>query len=131
MQGDYIIFDKLKSFRVNDVSIADLQSSHSRHPIFSLAESSNRPVAYTMPRESDPFFPAIGAAAEQVDRLPDTDAIPKESAEAAASKPGEEGSAGVEEDEEERPMHEVSSLCMVCGEQVRMDILLPECSCSS
>ena len=88
-----------------------------------------------MPRESDPFFPSIGTAAEQVDHLPETTDVSKGSnvstvesetpavgavagTGAAASGVGEVRAE--EEEEEERPLQEVSSLCMSCGGEVRL-----------
>ncbi|KAF8315358.1 hypothetical protein DL93DRAFT_2079095 [Clavulina sp. PMI_390] len=53
---------------------------------------------------SHEFFPSIGDAVEQTDRLPD------------------ENTAGdqTQVSEEDRPLQEVESLCMSCGEQVKI-----------
>lgn len=50
---------------------------------------------------SDPFFPSIGNAVEQTDRLGDD----------------QEGSDPAGQQDEERPLQEIDSLCMSCGEQ--------------
>ena len=57
-------------------------------------------------KTTDPFFPSIRDAAEKTDQLPEDD----------SDAQGESISKG---DEEERPLQEVESLCMSCGEQVR------------
>jgi zinc finger protein len=61
----------------------------------------------------DPFFPEIRTAAEKTDQLPDVDddAVKPEGAPAPA-------------EEEERPLQEVDSLCMTCGEQGSTRLLL-------
>ena len=59
----------------------------------------------------DPFFKSIGSLAEETDLLPDED---------------EDGQRRVEDGkkptlpdvDEERPIQEIESLCMHCGEQV-------------
>ncbi|KAL0569519.1 nucleolar zinc-finger protein [Marasmius crinis-equi] len=55
-----------------------------------------------MAEKKEELFPAIGALAEQADKLPENDAPTKEE---------------TKEDEEERPLQEIESLCMKCGEQ--------------
>jgi hypothetical protein len=61
-----------------------------------------------MPAKVDPFFPAIGDAAEKTDQLADVD-------DAAADTKGVGEVAAKDED---RPLEEIESLCMSCGEQV-------------
>ena len=53
--------------------------------------------------KSDEFFPKIGEVAERTDALEDKD-IPEQT----------KG-----DDDEDRPVEELESLCMTCGEQVR------------
>lgn len=55
----------------------------------------------------DPFFPPIRDAAEQTDQLSDDIKV----------SDSHDPSAG----QDDRPMQEVESLCMACGEQVRAD----------
>ena len=57
---------------------------------------------------ADPFFPEIRDAAERTDQLPEV-------GEDVAATQGAVDAAGEEED---RPVQEVESLCMSCGEQV-------------
>ena len=59
---------------------------------------------------ADPFFPEIRDAAEKTDQLPEVEE------DAAATK----GAANIAGDEEDRPVQEVESLCMSCGEQVSL-----------
>lgn len=58
---------------------------------------------------SDPFFKPIGALAQKTDDLPDK---PENAAQAATTEQNEE--------DDERPLQEIESLCMNCGEQVNM-----------
>lgn len=52
------------------------------------------------------LFPSIGSLAEQADQLPDDDAK-------------QDSTSGADDAEgEERPLQEIESLCMKCGEQV-------------
>jgi len=51
----------------------------------------------------DPFFPTIGKLAEKADAVPDGTAVESES-------------------KEDRPLEEIESLCMKCGEQVRCPV---------
>lgn len=48
----------------------------------------------------DPFFPTIGTLAEKADGVPDNIAVDTEA-------------------QENRPLEEIESLCMKCGEQAR------------
>jgi zinc finger protein len=52
--------------------------------------------------EPDNFFPKIGQVAEKTDALEDKD-FPEQTM----------------EEDEDRPVEEIESLCMSCGEQVR------------
>lgn len=63
-------------------------------------------------KPQDPFFKSIGSLAEDTDKLPDSD---EQGGEDVADVKAEEN----EEGDEERPLQEVESLCMRCGEQVR------------
>lgn len=56
------------------------------------------------PSSNAEFFPSIGSIANQ------TDLLPEEQEENVKNAEGE--------DNDDRPMQEVSSLCMSCGEQV-------------
>lgn len=52
-------------------------------------------------KSNDPFFPSIGNAVEQTDRLQD-----------------DQGGVDLaDQKDEERPLQEIDSLCMSCGEQ--------------
>lgn len=53
------------------------------------------------------FFPSIGSVANQTDLLPEEEENIRKDAEG--------------QDNDDRPMQEVDSLCMSCGEQVRMN----------
>ncbi|KAF8605869.1 putative ZPR1-protein binds to translation elongation factor eEF-1 [Ceratobasidium sp. AG-I] len=55
---------------------------------------------------SDPFFKSIGALAQKTDDLPDD---PENPGQAATTEPNE--------DDDKRPLQEIESLCMSCGEQ--------------
>jgi zinc finger protein len=55
------------------------------------------------------FFPAIGSVAQKTDDLPDD--------EETTQTPEQNPELG----DEDRPLQEVESLCMSCGEQVRSD----------
>ncbi|KAG8908599.1 nucleolar zinc-finger protein [Tulasnella sp. 403] len=61
-------------------------------------------------KPQDPFFRSIGSLAEETDRLPDED---EERPESGNKPPGETGVV-----DEERPIHEIESLCMNCEKQV-------------
>ncbi|KAL0064868.1 nucleolar zinc-finger protein [Marasmius tenuissimus] len=52
--------------------------------------------------KKEDFFPAIGSLADKTDNLPDAEPTPN--------------------DEEERPLQEIESLCMKCGEQVAFSL---------
>lgn len=69
------------------------------------------------PKTNDPFFPSIRDAAEQTDNLEDR-------------PDNESGIADPNAAEEERPLQEIESLCMSCGEQVgilKPTVLLWDC----
>ncbi|KDQ19536.1 hypothetical protein BOTBODRAFT_28115 [Botryobasidium botryosum FD-172 SS1] len=70
-----------------------------------------------MARKQDPFFPSIGSAVEQVDRLPEEDEPKPVDVDGAQPKTENE-------DDEDRPLKEMSSLCMACGEQGTTRMLL-------
>lgn len=52
--------------------------------------------------KSNGFFPKIGEVAEKTDAIEDKDVLQQ-----------------TKEDDEDRPVEEIESLCMNCGEQVR------------
>lgn len=59
---------------------------------------------------SDPFFKPIGALAQKTEDLPDEPENPVQ--------------AATNEEDDERPLQEIESLCMSCGEQVSMLYLI-------
>ncbi|KAG9010668.1 nucleolar zinc-finger protein [Tulasnella sp. JGI-2019a] len=62
-------------------------------------------------KPQDPFFKSLGALAEDTDQLPDSDDEKDKAAGVNA-----DGKA-TEEVEDDRPMQEIESLCMHCGQQ--------------
>lgn len=55
---------------------------------------------------SDTFFPTIGSVADKADGLPQN------------TQPGND-QTGVSAEDTDRPLEEIESLCMKCGEQAR------------
>lgn len=66
-----------------------------------------------MSAKADPFFPTIGDVAEKTDQLPDND----------DEILNAEGAVGSATGDEDRPMQEIESLCMSCGEQVTSELV--------
>lgn len=69
----------------------------------------------TSSKPQDPFFKSLGSLAEDTDQLPDSD---DEKAEDAVKNA--DGTTA-DEAEDDRPMQEIESLCMHCGEQVSIN----------
>ncbi|KAG8861420.1 nucleolar zinc-finger protein [Tulasnella sp. 330] len=73
----------------------------------------------TSSKPQDPFFKSLGALAEDTDQLPDSE---DEKGGDAAKKP--DGTTTADDGDEDRPMQEIESLCMNCGQQGTTRMLL-------